>query len=136
MADNENSPKAEGLADILASITGNPELMKKISGIVGGAPSDATKEKEEAKAAAGIGDVLANPELMAKLPEVIAVLRPMMSEGDSKSQPKKDGQVDATSRRMALLYALKPYLSPRRCEAIDYIARMSKMGDLMKNIKL
>ena len=45
MADNENSPKSGGLANILASITSNPELMETISGIVGGAPSD-TAEKD------------------------------------------------------------------------------------------
>ena len=53
-----------------------------------------------------------------------------------KEAPQKDGEPKANNKRLALLYALKPYLSPRRCEAIDYFARMSKMGDIIKNIKL
>lgn len=134
MADNDKLPNTDGLSDILASITSNKELMEKISGIMGGAPSETEEPKAEAPAA-GIGDVLSNPDLMAKLPEVMAVLRPMLSGDEKKAPPKKDGKADAASHRMALLYALKPYLSPKRCEAIDYIARMSKMGDLMKNIK-
>ena len=136
MADNDNLPKTDGLSDILASITSNKELMEEISGIMGGAPSESEAPKPETQAPSGIGDVLSNPDLMAKLPEVMAVLRPMLSEGGQKPPPKKDGKADAASHRMALLYALKPYLSPKRCEAIDYIARISKMGDLMKNIKL
>ena len=136
MADNDNLPKTDGLSEILASITGNKELMEKISGIMGGAPSEAEAKKSETQAPSGIGDVLSNPDLMAKLPQVMAVLRPMLSEGGQKPPPKKDGKADAAGHRMALLYALKPYLSPKRCEAIDYIARISKMGDLMKNIKL
>ena len=135
MADNETFPKTEGLADMLANITANKELMEQITSIVGGSASDAEQPKNDTPAT-GIGDVLSNPDLMAKLPEVMAVLRPMISEGSPKPPSQKSGKADAASRRLALLYALKPYLSPRRCEAIDYIARMSKMGDLMKNIKL
>ncbi len=128
MADNENLPMNDGLSDVLANITANKALMEQIADIVG---SSAAKPSE----ANGISDVLSNPDLMAKLPEVMAALRPMLSGGDSHPA-KQDGKGEAAGRRLALLYALKPYLSPRRCEAIDYFARMSKMGDLMKNIKL
>ena len=140
MADNDNLQNTDGLAELLASITSNKELMETISGIVGSAVSQEKAPSAEAATSdsptAGIGDVLSNPDLMAKLPEVIAVLRPMLSEGGGKSPSKKDTKADAAGRRIALLCALKPYLSPRRCEAIDYIARISKMGDLIKNIKL
>ena len=129
MADNENLPMNDSLSDVLANITANKALMEQIADIMGN--TAATKPPE----ANSISDVLSNPDLMAKLPEVMAVLRPMLSGGDSHPA-KQDGKGEAAGRRLALLYALKPYLSPRRCEAIDYFARMSKMGDLMKNIKL
>ena len=34
-------------------------------------------------------------------------------------------------RREALLMALKPYLSPTRCEAVDYLIRMSRISDTL-----
>lgn len=133
MADKDSSSSLSNLSDILAGLTSNPELMEKISGIVGGAstPQDTTSSQPNAN----IGDVLANPDLMAKLPEVMAVLRPMLNNQPEKASPPKNSTSDAAGRRIALLCALKPYLSHRRCEAIDYFTRMSKMGDLIKNIK-
>lgn len=35
-------------------------------------------------------------------------------------------------RREALLCALKPYLSRERCEAIDYLLRLWRIGDSIK----
>ncbi len=136
MDENQNTPKTDGLSDILSGVMSNPELMEKISGIMGNISSKEDGAPTETKPpVSGISDVLANPDLMSKLPEIISVLRPMLSEGTTQSPPKKSDKDNAAGRRLALLFALKPYLSPRRCEAIDYIARMSKMGDLMKNIK-
>ena len=37
-------------------------------------------------------------------------------------------------RRAALLCAMKPYLSADRREAIDYIIKLSKLGDLLKSL--
>lgn len=134
MADNDNLSTSEGLADVLSSIMKDPQTMETLSGILG--PVAEEKQANNSPAASGIGDVLSDPALMAKLPEVIAALRPMMGSPPKKEAPQKDGEPKANNKRLALLYALKPYLSPRRCEAIDYFARMSKMGDIIKNIKL
>lgn len=35
-------------------------------------------------------------------------------------------------RREALLLALKPYLSPERCAAVDYLIRLSRVGDAIR----
>ena len=40
----------------------------------------------------------------------------------------------ASSQRQALLCALKPYLSPARREAADYLLRLWQMGALLKNM--
>ena len=37
-------------------------------------------------------------------------------------------------RRAALLCAMKPYLSRDRQEAIDYILKLSRLGDLLKTL--
>lgn len=103
----------------------------------------------------GIGAVLRDPQMMAKLPDMIAMLKPLMgnlSASDAaavaEEKPREPEQVPPSAslpaspsgkgkgcheRRIALLCALRPYLSPRRREAIDYILRMDKMGKLFRN---
>lgn len=72
--------------------------------------------------------VLSNPALMAKLPEVMAALSPGKGTPSIKKAPP--------DKRTALLLALRPYLSESRCEAIDYITRLGKISDLLKNLNL
>lgn len=84
-----------------------------------------------------IGSVLSNPELMAKLPEVISTIAPMLSSGSahgqqpSQQEPQKKGP--PPDKRLALLVALKPYLSRERCDAIDYILKINHLGTLFKS---
>lgn len=122
----------------------------------------------------GLGSVLSDPQMMAKLPDVIAMLKPMMGalsggEGGAgatevpvsaspavsvsaaetrepaaarEEAPTRQASVPVPSsgggakgchdRRVALLCAIRPYLSPRRREAIDYILRMDRMGKLFR----
>ena len=39
------------------------------------------------------------------------------------------------SRREGLLLALKPYLSPSRCEVVDYLIRMGRIQDMLGNLR-
>lgn len=134
MANNQDTPSPDQLPDLISTIMSNKELMEKISSIVG--TSDEEKGTGESpKAPTDLGAMLSDPNIMAKLPEVISVLRPMFGGGAQNEGPK-NASAHASDRRMALLCALKPYLSPRRCEAIDYITRISKFGDMMKNLKI
>lgn len=87
-----------------------------------------TPTEETSPAADPLTAALSNPALMAKLPEVVAALSTATGgEGTKKASPDK---------RTALLLALRPYLSKSRCEAIDYITRLGKLGDMLKNLKL
>ena len=131
MEDKNPALPEANLADMLSSVMGNPELMKKISDAVGAMSS--TDQPKETSAAPSVSDALSNPALMEKLPDVMAMLRPMLSAPAQKAPSPPPS--DAAHHRIALLCALKPYLSPKRCEAIDYFTRMSKMGDLLKNLK-
>lgn len=99
-----------------------------------------------AGASGGLGDglnaVLRDPEAMAKLPAMIEMLRPMIGGEASpppppprkEAPPPKTGEKrgGCHERRIALLCALRPYLNPRRQEAIDYILRMDRMGKLFR----
>lgn len=62
-------------------------------------------------------------------------------EGQSKLQslisslPASSPDSTAGDNRIALLVALKPYLSRERGEIIDYIIKFSKLGDMLKKLK-
>jgi hypothetical protein len=61
------------------------------------------------------------PELLGKLPMLMGALGPMLGKADGKKDEKT-----------ALLLALKPYLSPERCAAVDYLIRLSRVGDAIR----
>jgi hypothetical protein len=44
------------------------------------------------------------------------------------------GEGEAREARHSLLCALKPYLSPSRCEAVDYLLRLWQVGDTIKRL--
>lgn len=112
------------LAGILNELLSNEELTSKISEIASSSKSDTSSID-----GGGINSLLSNTDLMSKLPEVISVIKPMMSGG--KPSETRDMHSD---RRLGLLMAMKPYLSPKRCEAIDYIAKMSRLSETLKGL--
>jgi hypothetical protein len=63
-------------------------------------------------------------DVMAGIDKAAPLLRAMTGKGES----------GPPSRREALLCALKPYLSPARCAAADYLLRLWQMGTLIQNI--
>lgn len=96
----------------------------------------------------GLGAVLSNPELMAKLPQIMAMLRPMM-EQQIAAPPPQSGNEGAetpasaspiaplkktTDNRSALLLALKPFLSEDRRNAVDAMLRLSTLGDVLRRL--
>jgi hypothetical protein len=133
--ENGQTPSAPDLGGLLGSLlgggSGNGES---------GATADALRN--------GIGTVLNDPQMMAKLPGMIEMLRPLMGGGAGGDvTPEKaektaqtavapsvgaKGQGACHDRRVALLRALRPYMSDRRKEAIDYILRMDQMGKMFR----
>ncbi len=63
------------------------------------------------------------PDLMAKLPALMGALGPMLGTGGGQKNEKT-----------ALLLALKPYMSPQRCDAIDKLIMLSRLGDVMQRL--
>lgn len=102
--------------------------------------------------------LLSNPELLSKLPSLISSVKPMLdmlgmgsgakptsatasanasaAHGDSNALeagiPNKKSSAD--DRRAALLCAMKPYLSHDRQQAIDYILKLSRLGNVLKSL--
>ena len=89
---------------------------------------------------------------MAKLPQVMAMLRPMMEQASAAAPQTDTGgatatsasaaasalpsspQKKATDNRSALLLALKPFLSEDRRNAVDAMLRLSALGDVLRRI--
>lgn len=65
------------------------------------------------------------PDLLSKLPAMLSMLSPTMGG-------EKDGKRDD---RTALLIALKPYMSERRCQAIDALITFGRISTLLGNIR-
>ena len=84
-------------------------------------------------------------EEMANLMQTVSAVAPLLkgflapsagisTQGESPA-PHGGGREDYCKRREGLLLALKPYLSPARCEAIDYLIRLSRVGDAIRNLQ-
>ena len=64
------------------------------------------------------------PDLIDKLPALMSTLGPMLGKADGKKDEKT-----------ALLLALKPYMSPERCDAIDKLIMLGRLGELMQQLR-
>lgn len=114
MEKDELAEKVTESENPLAGLLSNPDLMSKLSGVLSGLDLGTQKPPDTAA-------------LMTKLPDLVAAVAPMMKQEEKK--PSID-------KRTALLLALRPYLSPSRCEAIDYFTKIEKLGKLLTNFKL
>lgn len=124
------------------------DILSRLGNMQNSAPSSPEKP-------AGTGDgalfssLLSNPELLSKLPELISVVSPLISSlslgGNpaaptaAQNQTKPAGSfLPAQSREVqnsnALLCALKPYLKKERQDAIDYMIKLSRLGDILKTL--
>ncbi len=126
---------SELIKSVMASSENTPETERK---------SVPEKEKSYSPPPADlISSVLGNPELIAKLPTILSTVKPIIEmlgkSAGGESVPaisahteKKESHHD--DRRAALLCAMKPYLSHDRQMTIDYIIKLSRLGDILKTL--
>mgnify|MGYP003461402845 CR=1 FL=1 len=98
-----------------------------------------------------VSALLSNPELLSKLPALLSSIKPIIdmlgigSTGQASvpvSAPAALGtsanptakQDKTADSRTALLSAMKPYLSPERQNAVDYIVKLGRLGDILKTL--
>lgn len=62
------------------------------------------------------------PDLLSKLPLLLSTL------GSA-------GKGGACDEKTALLLALKPYMSPQRCDAIDKLIMLGRLGEIMRQLQ-
>ncbi len=115
-------------SELLGKVLANPEIINTVASALSQTSPPASKEdtavgNDEARAAAVSANAL--PEgISDKLPELTRLLGPMLSGTSAGGDKKKE----------ALLYAVRPYLSDGRRQAIDYMIRISRISEVLKNI--
>lgn len=150
----ETATQAPPLSDLLGGLLSNPELMGKIKEIatsLQSSPKDAepqaisTSASPQATPAGaipsvdGLANILNDPALLEKLPTLLAVMKPLLA---TTPQPTPHNALSSHSDphnlplcRDNLLLALKPFLSPERCQAIDSMLRIAKLGQILGQLK-
>ena len=124
-------PNLEELSGIINILKENPQIINSVASALGGEASANQAKPESSDAQTPLSaEVTAN--IADKLPDMVSALAPLLS---SKSPEHHDNKGSTYDHKTALLYALRPYLSPERREIVDYILKFSKIGDLIKKLK-
>ena len=143
------------LQDMLQGILSNPEILQKVGGILGAmspAPPTSTAASHDLSAESteirqsqpvlstsvangdGLAGLLSDPAMLEKLPQIMAVLKPLVAAGGSPTQVSKQSPSPQRDRDNLLL-ALKPFLSAERRDAVDLIMRLSGLGNVFRQLK-
>ncbi len=113
-------------------ILANPELISMVASALGGASSEKKDTPSDTNASSTDTEShAAKEETGEKTVDMIATLAPILSSLQGKSLLSRS---PANDKRACLLNALKPYLCRERCEAIDYMIKLSRISELLKNI--
>ncbi len=120
----------------LDGILSNPEMMSMISSMASklknGDLSNAPPPTETSGSEAANSPQESTQSVEAgastqKLPDMLTTLAPLLSSELTKGSRQNDD-------RTCLLRALKPYLSSGRSEAVEYIIKISRLTDILKNL--
>ena len=141
-------PEGSGLSDILQKVMADPGAMAKVRSVMEALRESSPSEEPntgDAGADVGVGSIpMPDPGIMEQLSSLVSVLRSMPEGGLFSPRPRDPGKAEQSEggsrrvpmeKRTALLYALKPYLSPERCRAIDYIVGMERLGEWIRHLK-
>ena len=141
----EESSGALDVSGLLKSLLSNPEAFSKISNIISNLASSANSTNPpQNNDNNGINEELAdnienNTTNSKEYPPTfqnqdITNILPKIPEILSKISSVKAEDSIATKQQIALLLAIKPYLSEHRKELIDTFIKMNKFGAIFKNL--
>lgn len=144
------------MAGMLNALLSNPDLLQKIGSAVGamqntaqtvsqntapqGERETASEQKEPAvqtasTSADALSSILSDPSMLEKLPQIIAVMKPLMGSIPAPAPAAKEAKQSPELCRDNLLCSLKPFLSPERRDAVDAILRIAKLGAVFQQLK-
>ncbi len=116
------------LGSLISALGDDPKTLSAIAGLMGSLKN--SKDKAE------------RPPESDDLPDIdkLKGLLGMLSQASGNGAPKRDGGQSSLSRlfgskeevrcRIALLSALKPYLSESRCEKLDTVIKLLKLSEI------
>ena len=118
------------LSDMIDKLLARPDIINMVASAVGkqqngGGDEKKVKEQPPPDMSDGISPNSSLPELVSAIAPAIAALG-----GYAQKKP----QSEKLCRRDGLLCALKPYLCRERCDAIDYMIKLGKISELLKNM--
>ena len=133
----------DGISNAINKLLENPELISMVASALGKSAPSGVGVTDSNKGNSGV-TVSDTPEdgepavsASASAPSInadaVAALMPMLS-GLGKISGG-DGKAGSKFKHEELLCALKPYLSRSRCEAIDYILRISRMSGIINRLR-
>ena len=125
-----------GLESVISKLMSDPGLMATVNAAVAGmksgdgstsAEGKEQSEAEEKKTPHAGGD---QPDL-----RTLSLLSSMLGGGTgSDHRVQRPGNDEERRRRCALLSALKPYLDKHRCETIDCMLGIERLGEALKTV--
>ena len=102
----------------------DPKQLEQLKGLLSG-------NGDKSNLPDGFSSVLSNPEMMAKLPQVMALLKPMLGESNPQTPTKPPSREEERDR---LLLSLRPFLSKERQELLESLLKLSKLGEVLKQL--
>ena len=109
------------LSAIIGKLTENPALLSGIAAALKAPPPEDAPAAKEVASAPQI-----DPDAISKLLPVASALGGNLGGAGGKG---------GSNPRCELLRALRPFLSPSRCEAIDYMIKMDGLSGILKGMK-
>ena len=120
----ENLSSGSQISQMLDKVLSNPELIATVASALS---ASASKESEAEPKKESVPSFAVPADLGDKLPEIMNMLKPMLG-------PASSGKSRESDNRACLLNAVKPYVNPHRCEAIDYMIKFSRLAELIKSM--
>ena len=133
MQNDENTPSAgmPSLSDAIEKLMANPEIISMVASALGNPTVKEDTDKSESEQAKAVSA----PTLPPDVGNILSTLSPLLSGVNKQGGGKHHESTDSGKNREALLYALRPYISQGRREAIDYILQLSRVTELIKQAK-
>ena len=141
----EESSGALDVSGLLSSLLSNPEAFSKMSNIISNLTSSVNstnppQSNDNNGVNAELADNIENNTTNSKehsptfQNQDVTNILPKIPEILSKISSVKAEDSVATKQQIALLLAIKPYLSEHRKELIDTFIKMNKFGAIFKNL--
>ena len=137
MSESVNAPD---LNAVIGNLLANPEALSGMMKVIGNLRTPEGAQEKKASSEAKEAEVIENTEAKDAFSSVkpaninLSALAPLLSgTGALAPAPKgtHDGESDPMKRRRCLLEAIRPYLSPARCENLNLLLRILDVLSLL-----